>query len=123
VKGSGIAGAIMSSGVFNLSAELVDVPATKYFGTDEATYPERLPQKGLLATKVPLWIGYAAYDPLSFEKQFNHIQAALCQVNRCPSNQIFAHHSHMSELYSINSDDTTVSDALLQFIGELKSKR
>jgi len=116
VSGSGLAGALMLSGIFKLAPGLEDTAALAYFGTDPATYPARLAQEGLLKTRVPLWMGYAELDPLSFELQFNNIKDVLCKAGRCPATQIFAGHSHMSELYSINSDDKTVSDALLLFI-------
>lgn len=78
VAGSGVAGALMLSGIFNLSPELEDAAAVKYYGSDAAAYPERLAQNGLLTTKVPLWMGYAEYDPLSFELQFNNMKDVLC---------------------------------------------
>jgi hypothetical protein len=37
-------------------------------------------------------------------------------VGRCPTFARFAGHSHMSEIYSINSDDATVSNAMLAFV-------
>ncbi len=116
VASSGVAGALMLSGIFSLSHELVDAAAVKYYGSDAALYPERLAQNGLLTTNVPLWMGYAEYDPLSFELQFNNIKDVLRKAGRCPVGQVFAGHSHMSELFSINSDDTVVSDALLHFV-------
>ncbi len=116
IAGSGVAGALMLSGIFKLASGLEDGAAVTYFGSDAALYPERLAQNGLLKTRVPLWMGYAELDPLSFELQFNNIKEVLCKAGRCPTTQIFAGHSHMSELYSINSDDKTVSDALLTFI-------
>jgi acetyl esterase/lipase len=116
VSGSGVAGAMMLSGIFKLAAGLEDTAAVTYYGSDPVTYPERLAQNGLLKTRVPLWMGYAEFDPLSFELQFNNMKDALCSAGRCPSTQIFAGHGHMSELYSINSDDKVVSDALMAFI-------
>jgi triacylglycerol lipase len=116
VAGSGLAGALMLSGIFQMAPGLEDEAGKIYFGSDPTKYPERVAQNGLLKTRVPLWMGYAELDPLSFELQFNNIKDVLCKAGRCPATQIFAGHGHMSELYSINSDDKTVSDALMAFI-------
>ncbi len=116
VQGSGLAGAILLSGIFYLSTELEDAAAVKYYGTDAMQYPERMARNGLLTTSVPLWIGYAELDPPSFELQFNAMKEALCKAGRCPAGQVFSRHSHMSEIYSFNSDDTEVSNAVLTFM-------
>ena len=114
--GSGIAGALMLSGIFKLAPGLEDAAAMSYFESDPAVYPARLAQEGLLKSRVPLWIAYSELNPLSFELQFNNIKGELCKAGRCPATNIFAGHSHMSEIYSINSDDPTIGNAMLAFV-------
>ncbi len=118
VKGSGLAGALMLSGLFAISPELTaqEDPVRLYFGADAATYGERSAQGGLLRTKVPLWVGYAELNPPSFVAQSEGLKEALCKVGRCPAVHRFVGHSHMSEIYSIHTDDKVVSDAMLAFV-------
>ena len=54
VKGGGIAGAIMVSGIYDLTASPVGDAEIAYFGSDPSRYAERSSLRGLLETKIPL---------------------------------------------------------------------
>jgi triacylglycerol lipase len=118
VPGSGLAGALMLSGLFQISPDLAaqENPVGLYFGTDAASYGERSAQTGLLKTRVPLWVGYAELNPPLFVAQSEGLKDALCKAGRCPTVHRFVGHSHMSEIYSIHTDDKVVSDAMLAFV-------
>jgi triacylglycerol lipase len=115
---SGLAGALMLSALFNITQDLVtkEPPVKVYFGGDVATFADRSALTGLLKTRVPLWVGYAELDPISFELQAEEAKRTLCAAGRCPAFHRFTGHSHMSEIYSINTDDKAVSDAMLAFV-------
>jgi triacylglycerol lipase len=118
VPGSGLAGALMLSGIFSLSSDLSNAESAvkMYYGDDPATFAERSAQNGLVKTQVPLWVGYAELDPPAFEPQSVGLRDALCKAGRCPGFIKFPSHSHMSEIYSVNTDDKQVSDAMLAFV-------
>lgn len=118
VPGSGLAGAMMLSGLFAISPDLTarEEPVRLYFGADATTYGDRSAQAGLLKTKVPLWLGYAELNPPSFVAQSEGLNEALCKAGRCPAFHRFDGHSHMSEIYSVHTDDKVVSDAMLAFV-------
>jgi triacylglycerol lipase len=61
-------------------------------------------------------VGSAELDPMGFERQALQLQEALCKLNRCPTFVRFIGHSHMSDVYSINTSDETVGSAMLAFI-------
>ena len=56
VKGGGLAGAIMVSGIYDLTASPVGDAEITYFGSDPSRYAERSSLRGLLETKTPLMI-------------------------------------------------------------------
>ena len=118
VPGSGLAGALLLSGLFNITPELArtEEVVKVYFGTDASLYAERSAQAGLLRSRVPLWLGLAELDPPSFEAQTEGLKKALCDAGPCPVSARFAGHSHMSEIYSVHTDDKQVSDAMLAFV-------
>jgi acetyl esterase/lipase len=118
VRGSGLAGALLLSGLYNVSPEFVATEDTVkvYFGADSSKYAERSAQPGLLKSRVPLWLGYAELDPPSFVAQSVGLEKALCDAGRCPAFTRFAGHSHMSEIYSVHTDDRLISDAMLAFV-------
>lgn len=118
VPGSGLAGALMLSGVYRVTPDLVAGGPTYpgYYGTDASKYDEESSLAGLVATRVPLWVGNAEFDPPSFDEQAKLLRAALCGAGKCAAGPRFAHHSHMSQAYSIDSDDPAVGDAMRAFI-------
>lgn len=120
VGGSGLAGAMLLSGLYEVTPETA-VPA--YYGTDASRYAEQSSLNGLLRTRVPLWVGSAELDPPAFVAQAARLTEALCQASRCPAAAKFAGHSHLSEAYSIHTDDRSVSGGLAKFLPRSSAPR
>ena len=81
VKGGGLAGAIMVSGIYELNATPLADGQRAYFGDDPARYAERSSSLGLGKTDIPLMLTAAELDPAGFVQQFElreagHLQAA-----------------------------------------------
>jgi triacylglycerol lipase len=118
--GSGLAGAVLLSGIFDPVTADAGPPLQAYFGIDTAQYPARSAVPGLVASKVPLLIVYADLDPQDFHSQSGHLNTALCNAGRCQGLYKLMGHSHMSEVYSINSADTTVTNLIKQWVDRLR---
>jgi triacylglycerol lipase len=117
VKDGGLAGAIFVSGIFDLNATPAGDPEKAYFGADPARYAERSSLKGLLAAKAPLMTVTAELDPPNFVTQFDLLKEATCKgPNGCARALLLPQHSHMSEMYAINTADTRLTGPLLEFI-------
>ena len=117
VKDGGLAGAIMVSGIYQLNAEAVGDPERAYFGTDPAQYAERSALQGLGKAKMPIMIAAAELDPPRFVEQLELVKASLCKSGHgCINSFLLPQHSHMSEVYSINTSDTRLSDQILDSI-------
>jgi triacylglycerol lipase len=117
MKGGGLAGAIMVSGIYDPTAATVGEPEKAYFGTDPSAYAERSSLSGLLATKLPLMIASAELDPPPFHREFDLLKDAACKSARgCLRAIMLPQHSHMSEVYAINTADTRLTDEILDFV-------
>jgi len=117
VRGGGLAGAIMVSGLYNPTEGTVGEPEKAYFGTDPSLYAERASLRGLAATKLPLMIAAAELDPAEFHWDFGLLKDAACKgTGGCPRTVMLPQHSHMSEVYAINTDDTRLTDQILEFV-------
>ncbi len=117
VKGGGLAGAILLSGIYDLTAATAGDPERAYFGTDPSRYAERSSLPGLLTTKIPLMIASAELDPPGFQRQFELLKETACKAARgCPHAVVLPQHSHMSEVYSINTADTRLTSEILKFV-------
>jgi acetyl esterase/lipase len=118
--GSGLAGAIFSSGIYDLSKEEPTEARTAYFG-DPARFAERSALPGLVDSNVPFMMSSAELDPPGMERQFNLLKETMCKSERgCVRAIVLPHHSHMSESYAINTADTQLSDQILEFMAKGK---
>ena len=118
VKNGGLAGAIMVSGIYDLATWPVGGAAeTAYYGPDTSLYPERSAMKGLLTTDVPLMFAVPELDLSYFLQQFDLMKEATCKgAKGCARSFMLPQHSHMSEVYAINTDDTRLTDQILEFV-------
>jgi triacylglycerol lipase len=116
VKGGGLAGAVMLSGIYDLTASPAGDAVIAYFGSDPSRYAERSSLQGLLATKIPLMVTVAELDPPGFVAQYELLKQAACKrANGCAHSFMLPQHSHMSEVYAINTSDTRLTDEILSF--------
>jgi triacylglycerol lipase len=121
VKGGGLAGAIMVSGLYDLTAMKLRDPERAYFGNDPLRYAEESSLRGLATTGIPLMIVTAEMDPPAFLRQFELLKDATCKrASGCARALILPQHSHMSEVYSINTADTRLTDEILNFVQTAK---
>jgi acetyl esterase/lipase len=116
-KGSGLAGAIFSSGSYDLKTEEPGDSQVAYYGADASRYQERAPLPGLVKGSIPFMVSSAELDPPPIAAQFATLKEAMCKSARgCVRSIVLPHHSHMSESYSINTADRQLSDQILEFI-------
>jgi triacylglycerol lipase len=115
-KGIGLAGAILVSGIYDLTAREPGPNEKIYFGDDISKYAERSSLKGLIEARLPLLVVAAELDPPIFREEAKQLNAALCKAERCPRFVPLAKHSHMSETYAINTKDTSLSAEVLAFV-------
>jgi triacylglycerol lipase len=117
VKGGGLAGAIMVSGIYDLTGSPPGDAEIAYFGADASRYAERSSLKGLTESDIPLLITAAELDPPRFIEQFEKAHHATCEgANGCAKFFMLPQHSHMSEVYAINTADTRLTDQILAFV-------
>jgi triacylglycerol lipase len=116
VPGGGIAGAIMVSGLFDTTTAEPNPPLQAYFGTDRSQYAPRSALPGMVASGLPMMLAHAELDPPDFHQQAEQAHSALCAARRCPDSYRLLGHTHMSEVYSINTPDRGLVDAIRAFV-------
>ena len=115
-KGAGLAGAILVSGLYDFSKFPPGPPEKAYFGDDDAKRAEASTAALLPETRIRLLVVYGELDPAQFIEQSKLMGAALCKANRCSSLLVLPKHSHMSEVYAINTKDRVLSDEIAAFV-------
>jgi acetyl esterase/lipase len=115
--GSPLAGIILVSGLYDLTGMPPDAGPSAYYGRDPALYAERSSVAGLTQTRTPIMIATAELDPPMFKQQLDLLQAGLCNSERgCARSLTLPQHSHMSEVYSINTSDDRLTREILEFV-------
>jgi acetyl esterase/lipase len=116
-KGSGLAGAILSSGGYDFTKDEQSEGRIAYFGSDTALLAQRSAVAGLIKTKIPFMMSAAELDPPPIASQSALLKDALCKSEHgCVRSIVLPKHSHMSESYAINTADHQLSDQILEFI-------
>jgi triacylglycerol lipase len=111
-----LAGAILVSAYYDLTRIKPTGSFQKYFGNDPARYAERSALPGLLKSKLPMLFAVAEFDTPTFNAQADILRKAFCGHGQCPHLIVLPQHSHMSEIYSINTADTGLSDQIAAFV-------
>lgn len=114
--GSGLKGAILLSGLFDPSTAEANPPLRSYFGADPSVYAARNALPGIAKSRVPVLLAFAELDPTDFHLQSEQARGVLCQAGLCPPLLQLQGHSHMSEVYAINTPDRALTDAIRTFV-------
>jgi acetyl esterase/lipase len=110
----GVAGAILTSGFYELGPEVSIWKA--YYGEDVSKYPERSSLPGLLKSSVPLFVNDAELDPENFRKDTQKLIDAFAKAGKPLRTLHLPGHSHISETYAVGTSDESLSGPVLQFI-------
>jgi acetyl esterase len=126
-QGLDIAGAALISGVYNLELERLarsqfsittpDPRNEAYFGSDFERYPEMSIVDQIDAKPIPLLITYAELDLLQMQVQAGELFARLVTRHGfAPELRVIRGHNHLTQFYSLNTTDESLSEPLLQFL-------
>ena len=113
-KKPGIAGAILASGFYDLG-DTVSVWKA-YYGEDVSKYKERSSIYGLVKSRVPLLVVDAGLDPDTFKPESDKLARARAAAGKPVQRLNLPEHSHLSEMYAVNTSDVTLSGPALEFI-------
>jgi triacylglycerol lipase len=113
-----LAGAVLTSGIYDKSGGSSDSPWSAYYGMDTGRYAALSALPGLVATDVPLLITWAELDRSDFVADARALVAARTQAGKPVSAVEVSGHSHISEIYAIGTADTSLTDPVLNFIDQ-----
>jgi hypothetical protein len=87
---------------------------------DTATLEARSNLPGLVTSKLPIMLAAAELDPQSMIDYTKLLHDELCKRGNCPELVIFKDHSHISEVMSPNTADTSVTGPILKWMSSVK---
>jgi acetyl esterase/lipase len=110
----GIAGAILTSGFYDLGDKVSIWKA--YYGDDVSKYADRSSLPFLAKTRTPLLVTDAELDPDSFRAETDALRAVLAKAGKPVRSVHLRGHSHVSETYAVGSGDESLSEPVREFI-------
>jgi Carboxylesterase family len=87
---------------------------------DAATQLARSNLPGMIQSKLPFMVSTAELDPPSIIAFAETLRDELCKAGRCPTYVQFKDHSHISEVMSPDTADTSVTGPILKWIKSVK---
>ena len=87
---------------------------------DPATQLERSALPGIKAAKISFFLAYADLDPATMGSFIDTVKDQLVMAGKTPTVAVFKDHSHMSEVFSPGSPDTSVSAPILKWMKGVK---
>jgi arylformamidase len=117
---AGIAGAVLISGVLDLSSQPPNQYTAAYFGGNAAAVAEAATINGLVASAVPLLFTVSEFDPPDFQAQAMQLAQAWHQEKGCyPPMVYLAGHNHISPAQSIGSSEDYVESYIADFVAAI----
>lgn len=118
-----IAGAILASGVYDLTVERKGGGASAYYGEDPALYPERSPINGLGGADIALVLACAEYDPSFFQDQTLRAAREIFQARRrLPRFVVMPSHNHLSGMLHLGLPGDRLGAEILDLDASLQSQ-
>ena len=87
---------------------------------DEATLLTRSNLTGLQQSKAQFFVSVAELDPPGVIAFAETLRDKLCEAKHCPQYAVFKDHSHISEVLSPGTPDTSVTAPILKWIKSVK---
>jgi acetyl esterase len=95
-----------------------DPPSEPYFVSDFGTYPSKSPVEHVKATSLPLLMTFVELGLLSMQGQAGQLFARLMvRHGFSPTLLVIGGHNHLTQIYSVNTGDTSLTALILEFMG------
>jgi len=116
--GESLRGAALLSGLYG--ATPLDPPDLKYFGADPAAHPGQAVMEAVVATRVPLLVACAEFDPPRFQSEtLSLLQRYLEARGHLPRAWLASGHNHYSLAMHLGGRDMRLANELLAYIDEV----
>lgn len=118
---AGVSSAILMNGFYEMLPEHRAAPyLVQYFGDDPALYPARSPINGVVASKVPISLYVAEYDPPMLATPTFDLASRLTRRDgRSPPTHWLEGHNHVSPVMAIGTPGDEVGPMILKSLRAL----
>ena len=119
---SGIAGAVLISGIYDALTQPGNHFSDAYYGEGAGLRSEARCIEGLVASPVPLLFSVSEFDPPDFQDQALQLAQAWHQQKGCyPPLEYLAGHNHLSPAQTIGSAEGQMAARIAEFIAVISA--
>lgn len=117
VRGGGVRGAVLMSGLYDTLAATPNDNHRAYYGADEGKYAKANCMPGLLATEVPLCFTISEFDPAAFQEEAARLAGAWGLAKGAyPEMHYLVGHNHLTPSQSLGSPEKDVELLVAEFV-------
>ena len=118
--GDEVIGGVIASGLYALRREEMRPNVAQYFGDDDATFHQRSALSHVGASKVPVFLAVAEFDPVYLATPtFEMARALALRDGKAPPIVRLEDHNHFSTMCTFGTQDACFSAPLMRFIAAL----
>lgn len=111
-----VRGGLLSSGMYAVRPGETRANVLGYFGADESQFERRSALSHVGASKIPIAISVAEYDPVNLVTPGFDLAKALCaRDGKCPPIRRMDGHNHFSTVASMGTKDDDFANIVLDF--------
>jgi acetyl esterase/lipase len=117
---SGVAGVVLVSGIYRLSAE-ASAAEKSYFGADASKYDERSAFPGILSIETPVLLAWSVLDPPQLIAQGEKLKELLCNAPaHCPRTTVLSNSDGLSS--ALDASGGSLAEPTLEFVREIETR-
>jgi acetyl esterase/lipase len=118
---SGIAGAVLVSGIYHPGEETSDGERA-YFGDDASKYKERSAFPGILEVEEPIVVAWSAVDPPRLVTQAETLKDRLCKAGHCPRTAEVTDHDTPASVFDLHGAGKSLAERTRQLIDQIEMR-
>jgi acetyl esterase/lipase len=122
VHDSGLAGAVLVSGIYHPDTEASDAEKS-YFGADASKYPERSAFPGILNIDKPILLAWSALDPPRLVAQGEGLKERLCNSpTHCPHTKVLKSRDSLADMFDSDTASGSLAKPTLGLVREIETR-
>jgi acetyl esterase/lipase len=118
---SGVAGAILISGIYRPGNESSDGERS-YFGPDANKYDARSAFPGILGVDEPLVLAWSSVDPPDLVAQAEKLKARLCGAGHCPRTAVLTSRFSPEAVFGLDAAGESLAGRTQQLISQIQTR-
>jgi len=121
-SGSDVAGAVLVSGIYRLSAD-ASADDKSYLGDDTSQYAERSAFPGILKLEIPIVLAWSTTDPPDLIAQGETLRKLMCKSpSQCPQITVMPHRDGLSSLITPDAEEDGLAASILRLVREIEAR-